>query len=104
MHRGDIVRLRLGRNVGHEQAGSRPGVSLQSNALLPWSTVIVAPLSSGAQPSSFRPEIEVGGVATRVLTDQLRAADMSRIGDVVGQLSVSEMWSVERALQRVLDL
>ncbi|MEP1126591.1 MAG: type II toxin-antitoxin system PemK/MazF family toxin [Ilumatobacter sp.] len=98
------MRLRIGRTVGHEQSGTRPGVVVQSNALLRWSTVLVAPLSTGAQPSSFRPEVEVDGIATRVLTDQLRAADISRIGDVVGHLSVSEMWSLERAMGRVLDL
>ncbi|MGV3760693.1 MAG: type II toxin-antitoxin system PemK/MazF family toxin [Actinomycetota bacterium] len=102
--RGDVHRLRAPRTTrGHEQAGARYAVVLQSDAL-PLSTVLVAPTSTSARSASFRPEVEVDGALTRVLVEQTTAVDPTRLGDVVDRLTADELHRVERALAIVLDL
>lgn len=89
---------------GHEQRGSRFAIIVQSNDLLALSTVIVAPTSTGALRTSFRPEIELEGARTRVMVDHVTAVDLSRIGESVRMLTWDEMGSVDRALETVLGL
>ncbi len=103
MLRGDIYVLKL-RGRGHEQQGRRFGVVVQSTAMLPRSTVLIAPTSTGALPSSFRPEIEIDEVPTKVLVEQLGAVDVSRLGDVAGHASPEEMWGIDDSLRAVLAL
>ena len=104
MRRGDVFELRLPRGVGHEQRGGRYGVVVQSDAMLPRSVVLVAPTSTSARPASFRPVIELKGLETMVLVEQVGAVDVSRLGDVVGHLRPEEQWGVDLALSTVLDL
>lgn len=104
LSRGDVHMTRLGRPHGRVQAGSRPAVILQAPELAALSTVVVAPLSTSAHSSSFRPAIRVGNEATRVLADQLQATDATRIGKRVGRLSGEELKEVDRAVRRVLGL
>ncbi|MDP5184227.1 type II toxin-antitoxin system PemK/MazF family toxin [Blastococcus sp. BMG 814] len=57
--RGEVFRLRAPREArGHEQAGSRYAVVVQSDQL-PLSTWMVAPTSTSARPATFRPEVEI---------------------------------------------
>ena len=104
MRRGEVRPLRLLRGTGHEQQGRRFGVVIQADALLPRSTVLVAPTSRRARPATFRPEIAVGDTSTRVLVEQAGAVDAGRLGDPVGRLSATEQWAVDAALLTVLDL
>jgi mRNA interferase MazF len=104
VQRGDVHRFRTPKGVGHEQHGERYGVVVQSDDMLPRSVVVVAPTSRSAKPASFRPEVEVAGVATRVLVEQLGAVDVQRLGRRVGRLTVEEMWAVDDALSVVLGL
>jgi mRNA interferase MazF len=103
--RGDLYQLKAPRDAaGHEQAGARYAVVLQSDDL-PLSTWIVAPTSTGRREASFRPEIEVGGVTTRVMVEQLAVIDpQKRIGEFAGRLSHREMTAVDEALRAVLAL
>lgn len=102
--RGDVHRLRAPRDQrGHEQAGARFAVVVQSD-LLPLSTLLVAPTSTSARPASFRPEVVVAGRGTRVLVEQTAAVDPTRLGDHVGQLTLDEMQQVEAALRVVLAI
>ena len=89
---------------GHEQQGPRFGVILQSDALTPLSTVLVAPTSQRALPTRFRPSITIEGDATRVLVEQLAAIDRRRVGDRIGQVSIEEMWTIDDALTLVVGL
>jgi mRNA interferase MazF len=102
--RGGVHRLVLPRGTGHEQRGPRYGVIVQADGLLGLSTVIIAPTSTNARPASFRPVIDVDGVETRVLVEQMRAVDTGRIGSQVRVLSVEEQQHVDDALEIVLDL
>ena len=104
MTRGDVYRIRLPARRGHEQRGPRYGVVVQADALLGLSTAIVAPTSRSAAPATFRPEIATAGDATRVLVEQLRAVDVSRLGEHVGRLTAGEQRAVDEALEIVLGL
>lgn len=104
MRRGDVYRFRVPKGVGHEQQGDRFGVVVQADEFLPRSVVIVAPTSRSARAASFRPEVRVGGVTTRVLVEQIGAVDAQRLGRRAAHLSPDEMWSVDEALLTVLGL
>ena len=104
MRRGDIHRFRLPKGSGHEQHGTRYGVVVQADAMLPRSVVLVAPTSMSARAASFRPEVEVAGEMTRVLVEQVGAVDVGRLGKLVGHLAPEESWGVDEALRTVLDL
>jgi len=91
--RGDLFRLR----------GPRYAVAIQSDGIL-LSTLIVAPTSTSAQAAIFRPEIEIDGTPTRVLVDQMRAVDASRLGDFAGRLDAAETGEVDRAVRLMLGV
>lgn len=102
--RGEVFQLRAPRGSrGHEQSGSRYVVVVQSDHL-PLSTWLIAPTSTSARAASFRPEVEIGGVNTRVLAEQAAAVDPGRLGTSVGFLSFDEMRRVDAALRIVFDI
>ncbi|MFD4421342.1 type II toxin-antitoxin system PemK/MazF family toxin [Agromyces sp. NPDC058484] len=103
--RGDLYRLKAPKDArGHEQAGARYAVVVQSDDL-PLSAWIIAPTSTGRRAASFRPEIEINGTKTRVMIEQLTVIDpQSRLGEFAGRLSPTEMHAVDTALQAVLAL
>lgn len=103
--RGDVYRLRATRAAqGHEQRGPRYAVIVQSDHLR-LSTVLVAPTSTSAKPTAFRPRIELNGVVSYVLIEQTSAIDVvARLGDFAGRLSASEMAEIDRALAITMGL
>lgn len=102
--RGDVHELKAPRDArGHGQRGNRFAVVVQSD-LLPLSTWLVAPTSTSARPTSFRPEIEIDGKTTYVLAEQTAAVQPERLGRIVGHLSHTEMTAIDAALRIVLDL
>lgn len=103
--RGDIYRIRTNRRAeGHEQRGARYAVVVQSDHLL-LSTMLVAPTSTSANPTSFRPRISMDQTITYVLIDQVTAIDSTtRIGEFAGRLDARELAEVDRALAAVLGL
>ncbi len=104
LRRGDIYAARFGRPNGRAQAGARPAVVLQAEGMAGWSTVIVAPLSSSARHSAFRPAVDLRGSRTRVLLESMRALDKDRIGKKLGSLSADELIDVNTAMKKVLGL
>ena len=102
--RGEVYRLRSPRNTrGHEQAGVRYAIVLQSD-LLPLSTWLVAPTSTSARAATFRPQVSIDGRLTRVLAEQTAAVDPQRLGDSTGHLTCEELRQVDAALRLVLGL
>jgi mRNA interferase MazF len=72
---------------------------------MPWSVVTVIPTSRSAQPAVFRPEVEIAGVVTRLLVDQIRTVDVRYVqGDPVYYLDRDELAEVEHAVTRYLGL
>ncbi|RSM57654.1 growth inhibitor PemK [Actinoplanes sp. ATCC 53533] len=71
--RGDVHELTAPRDTrGHEQRSNRYAVVVQSDPL-PLSTLLVAPTSTSARPTSFRPEVEINGKTTHLLAEQTAA-------------------------------
>lgn len=102
--RGEVYRLRSPRGTrGHEQAGVRYAVVVQSD-LLPLSTWLVVPTSTSARAATFRPEVSIEGHPTRVLAEQTAAVDPQRLGDSAGHLTFDELRQVDAALRLVLGL
>ena len=103
--RGEVYRLRAPRAArGAEQRGARYAVVVQADELLALRTVLVAPTSRSARPSSFRPTIELSGQQTRVLVEQTTAISTDRLGKALGRLSAAEMHGVDEALAVVFGL
>ncbi len=102
--RGEVYRLRAPRDAQeHEQQGARYAVVVQADQL-PLSTWLVAPTSTSSRPASFRPEVEINGRPTRVLTAQTAAVDPARLGARLSNLTFDELRRVEAALRLVLSL
>ena len=105
MARGEIFRLRAPRDArGHEQRGARYAIIVQADEFLDLSTVLVAPTSTNARPTSFRPTITLDGTDTRILVEQATVVDPQRLGRSAGRLEASELRSVDEALMLVLGL
>ncbi|MGB1712710.1 MAG: type II toxin-antitoxin system PemK/MazF family toxin [Miltoncostaeaceae bacterium] len=104
IRRGDIHRVRFGKASGRSQAGVRPAVVLQSDALAPLSTVVVAPLSRSASAGRFRPVVAVDGTPTTVMTDQMTAVDISKVGKRLARLHADEAVELDSAIRLVLGL
>jgi mRNA interferase MazF len=102
--RGDIYRVRLPHTRGREQTGTRFGVVVQADELLGLSTVVVAPTSTRAAPTTFRPAIQIDDQPTRVLVEQLRAVDLERLVNHAGRLAPDELRAVDDALALLLAL
>ncbi|MBF6522364.1 type II toxin-antitoxin system PemK/MazF family toxin [Nocardia farcinica] len=88
---------------GHEQQGRRCAVIIQSDRF-PASTVIVALTSTSAGHAIYRPEIELDGVRTRVLTDQIYTVAPERLGEFKGSLDGEELAELDRGLMLKLGL
>jgi len=105
MRRGDVYALPPLRDArGHEQAGRRYAVVVQGNYLAIGSATIVAPTSSSAPAGPYRPEVEIAGRGTRVLVEQLRTVDRTRLRRRIGRLAGPDMEAVDDALKLVLGL
>lgn len=102
--RGSIWTVSLGRPDGQEQSGRRYAIIVQADELWPLSTVAVVPTSTSALPATFRPKVEIDGGTTRALCEQIRTVDARRLQQPAGSVTLSELRSVEDALQFVLSL
>ena len=104
--RGDVYQLAPRDARGHEQRGQRFAIVVQATRLQQLSTWLVVPTSTSAQPTVFRPEVEIPGHGrTLVLCEALAAVDPAhRLGAVVGYLTLEEMKQIDRALLGLLDL
>ncbi|GAA5042381.1 type II toxin-antitoxin system PemK/MazF family toxin [Nocardia callitridis] len=101
--RGLVYRIDVGTaNRGHEQRGRRYGVVLSRTD---WNMVTVVPTSTSAGASQFRPEVEVDGVPTRLLVDQICSIDVDYMtGEPTGCLSLEEMARLDVTIGRYLGL
>ena len=105
MVRGEVFRLPAPRGArGHEQRGARYAVVVQADEFLGLSTVLVAPTSTSAMPTSFRPTITLEDTETRVLVEQTTVVDPQRLGPSAGRLDAAELRAVDEALMLVLGL
>lgn len=105
MVRGEVFHLPPPRGArGHEQRGARYAVIVQADEFIDLSTVLVAPTSTGARPTSFRPTITLAGTETRVLVEQTTVVDPERLGRSAGRLDATELRAVDGALLLLFGL
>lgn len=88
---------------GMSSADRAMRVAIQSD-MIRLSTLIVASTSTSAQPATFRPSIERDGTVTRILVDQMRAVDATRLGDFAGRLDPDERDELDQAVRLVLGV
>lgn len=88
---------------GHEQQGPRLAVIIQTDRFAS-STVTVAMTSTKAGAAIYRPEFELDGVKSRILTDQIFSVDPARLGEFRGSLEGPELADLDRALLLKLGL
>ena len=101
---GDVYLVSL-EGAGHELRGPHYALVVSDEPFNHLSTVVIVPLSSGAKPASFRPEIEFHGRRTRALVDQVRALDKKRLKEYQANLSGTSFFlAVKAALKELLAL
>lgn len=102
--RGEVYRLKPRPGAqGHEQTGSRYGVVVQSDSLR-LSTWLMAPTSTKARATSYRPVLQLLNTATVVMVDQISSVDPSGFAEPVAHLSYREMREIDEALRLALGL
>ena len=90
--RGSVWWVNLDPTVGTEIRKTRPGLVISPddmNAALP--RLIVAPLTSKGQPLGCRPQVIFDGRPARILLDQLRCVDKSRLVSKLGDVDIA-LW------------
>jgi len=103
--RGDVFRVAFGQGKGHELKDPHYAVVVQSDAY-PLSTVLVVPLSSSVKPTSWRVPVEIAGMRTYALVEQLRVVDAeTRLRDWVCNIGGSDsMGQIDEELTIILGL
>ncbi|HEV2947440.1 MAG TPA: type II toxin-antitoxin system PemK/MazF family toxin [Gemmataceae bacterium] len=111
MIRGDVWLAQLDPVRGSEQAGTRPVLLLQANALNSFlRTVVVIPFTTNLKWAQFPFAVLItkgdGGLASDsvALCHQVRVSDKSRLVHQLGQISDAAMAKVEGALQVTLGM
>ena len=90
VRRGEVYWVNLDPTVGTEIQKTRPALVVSPddmNAVLP--RVIIAPLTSKGQPLGCRPEVTVAGKRARILLDQIRCVDKTRLTSKIGEIDPS---------------
>lgn len=105
MIRGAVCKVDLGEaKRGHEQRGRRYGLVVSPSSMA-WSVVTIVPTSRSAQAAVFRPTLDLLGVPTRFLIDQIRSIDTRYVdAEPVAYLERDEMAEIEHAMSRYLGL
>ena len=104
--RGDVFWVNLDPTVGTEIKKARPAVIVSNDSCNRYGArVVVAPLTSnvsGVYPGEAL--VRVGNRPGRVLGDQMRSLDKTRLGRRVGRLTAADLSSVDDALRITLAL
>lgn len=109
---GDIYTVEIPSTDGHEQAGSRPAIVVQTPQFenqLP--TVLIVPLTSQLAAQAFpgtlliHPDSENGLTMISVaLVFQLRAIDKRRLKRMIGRLSTAHLAELHQQIKALLQL
>lgn len=104
--RGDVYWVNLDPVVGTEIRKTRPAVVVSNDSCNRHGTRVVVLLVTGNTDSLYpgKALIAVQGEMSRVLGDQIRPVDKSRLGTRVSTLSAQELARVDEALATTLAL
>jgi mRNA interferase MazF len=104
--RGDVYWVALDPTLGTEIRKTRPAVIASNDSCNRYgSRVVVLPVTSNVEslyPGEAR--IQVRGSPARVLGDQIRSIDKSRLRSRIGRLSRDELFDLEEAVRITLAL
>ncbi len=105
-HRGELYWVSLDPTVGSEIAKIRPALVISNDIGNQYADrVIVAPITSGSLGKVYPFEVHLiageGGLSkeSKVLLDQIRAVDKSRLSKHIGALTPERMEEVNRAIR-----
>ncbi len=90
--RSEVYWVNLDPTVGTEIKKTRPALIISPddmNKVLP--RVIIAPITSKGQSLPCRPELVFQNKSARILLDQLRSVDKSRLTQKMGEIDL-EIW------------
>lgn len=111
LDRGTVVLVELDPTVGHEQRGVRPCITVSDptvNADQRFPLIAVIPATGTAGDGALYPALAPGtsGLtkASYALVDHLRSIDKRRIRRIFGQVSSSELASIDQGLELFLGL
>lgn len=100
--RGEMYYANLCPVVGSEQGGIRPVLILQNDRNNKYSTTTIVAAMTGQKKKKQRTHVTVSGCGlkkeTRVLLEQVRTIDKSRLRDYIGTLDDASMEKVDRAI------
>jgi mRNA interferase MazF len=104
--RGEIYWVSLDPTVGSEIAKTRPALIISNDVGNQYAArVIVAPITSGGTSKIYPFEVALdtgeGGLnqAGKIVFDQIRTVDKSRLGNRIGVLERERMEEVNRAIR-----
>lgn len=104
--RGEVYWVALDPTLGTEIRKTRPAVVISNDAANTFGRrVVVLPVTSNVEtlyPGEAR--VLVAGRPARVLGDQIRSLDKTRLRGRIGRLSPRELLEVEAAIRITLDL
>ena len=104
--RGDVYWVSLDPTIGSEIKKTRPAVIVSNNSCNTFgSRVVVLPLTSNVE-SLYPGEavVVINGKPARVLGDQIRSLDKSRLRSRIDRLSHDELMEVDEAIRITLAL
>ena len=111
LERGTVVLVELDPTIGHEQRGARPCIAVSDptvNADQRFPLIAVVPLTGTAGDGALYPGLAAGSSgltkASYALIDHLRSIDKRRIRRIFGQVSSSELASIDHGLELFLGL
>lgn len=111
MQAGDVYLVEIPLSGGHEQAGQRPAIIVQTVASERLPTVLIVPLTSKQKASAFpftfivEPDqsnnLDVVSVA---LVFQLRAIDKKRLKNKIGEIGLEKLELLKHNLKEIMGL
>ena len=107
VRRGEIYWVKLDPTVGTETKKTRPAIVISNDSQNKVGRrYIVAPITSVVKTVyPFEVEINIiNGKPSKVMLDQIRTIDHSRLAGKIGKLSQEELNQVERSIKLVLHI
>ena len=107
IQRGQVYWVTLDPVRGSEISKTRPCVILSANEInCRRNTVVIVPLTSTPEPAYFPLVINVpsAGIGSKARSEQIRNVDKSRLADLIGQISDSDLDNITHGVARVLEI
>lgn len=105
VRRGDVFLVDLGAARGREVRKTRPCVVVSPDDLnAGLGTIVLAPLTTGAHPYTFRVPCRFAGTDGYVLVDQVRAVDRERVLKRLGALTGGTVARVLAVLRELFSV